>query len=197
MSQEKYIGVKFKAIKLGDFKPTAAEKKLIIQLIKVGQEYCRLGFSDKNGGNLSARTKSGFIIKRTGSYPDKLKSGDFVLVAKTSPQKVYYYGSALPSSEARLHDGIYGKRQDINCVLHAHDKIAINSKIKFSDIGYIKQITYGSLKSAHAAAKQAQNFNYLIQKSHGVVALGKNIVQAQKIIKKYHDRFKKAASAAA
>ncbi len=197
MSREKYIGIKYKAICLGDFKPSPVQKKLIWQLIKVGREYGQLGFFDGNGGNLSVRTKDALIIKRTGSYPTKLKISDFVLVAKTTPQKVYYYGPALPSSETRLHYGIYKIRPDINCVLHAHDKLALGAKFKLPGAGYLKMISYGTLASAKAAADKAKKFDYLIQKDHGVVALGKNIAAARALIKKNHAKFQKAANAAA
>lgn len=197
MAKEKYIGIKFKAVNCGEFKPNFAEKKLIKALIIAGREYQALGFFDKNGGNLSARSAKGIIIKKTGAYPNKLKINDFVLVTKADSKAVYYYGLGQPSSEARLHQAIYQVRPEIKAILHAHDFVAAKSKSKIAGIGFIKEYSYGTMASALAAKKQAKKFDYFIQKNHGVVALGKSVKQAMNLIKNYHARFKKIAETSA
>jgi L-fuculose-phosphate aldolase len=191
MSQEKYIGVKFKAICLGPYIPAPGDRKLIRQLIRAGRAYSALGFIDKNGGNLSVRAKAGMIIKRTGSYPDRFKISDFVLVSRVGQKQVYYFGAKVPSSEARLHFGIYQVRPDINCVLHAHDRAAIKCTQKLANAVCLPEISYGTLQSALAVKKQAKKFDYLIQKNHGVIALGKDVKTAINLLKKYHAQFEK------
>jgi len=191
MSKEKYVGVKYNPICLGNFKPNATELKLIKQLISAGKVYPRLGMFDQNGGNISVRVKDGILIKCTGCFPNKLKIADFAKVTKVTPYKVFYYGSQQPSSEARWHFGIYLIRKDVNAALHAHDREALNCKIKLPEIGYAPETSYGTLKSAHAVKAAAKKHDYLIQKNHGVIALGKNVKIALNLLIKYHDRFKK------
>ncbi len=191
---EKYIGTKFNTIYLGDFKPNKTEKKIIKQLIQVGKDLGKLGFKDKNGGNFSFKCKKGIIIKTTGSYPHKLKVKDFVLMTSFVKDKVFVYGQNEPSSEARLHFKIYQTRDDINCVLHSHDNLAINAKEKIKTAVYIKEYPYGSLESARAIKRAASKGDYIIMKNHGVFALGKSIKASFNLIYKYHEKFKTIAN---
>ncbi|MFA5420729.1 MAG: class II aldolase/adducin family protein [Patescibacteria group bacterium] len=187
---EKYIGVKFETVYLGDFKPKSSDLKIIDKLIDAGKYLGLMGFEDKNGGNFSFKVKNGIIIKATGSFPHKLKRNDFCLVTGFRGDKVYVYGSKDPSSEARLHWGIYQVREDVKCVLHTHDFIAVRCNMKIEGIGYVKEYPYGTLESARAIKRASKKNNYLIMENHGVIAFSKNIPSTLKLIKKYHEKFK-------
>lgn len=188
---EKYIGVKFKTIFLGDFMPTEKEKKEIKKIISIGKKFGKMGFGDKNGGNFSFRSKEGMVIKTTGSFPDKLKISDFVLVKKILGKKIWVEGRKEPSSEARFHWFIYQVRQDIQNVLHVHDRLVVESSRKIKGVGYVPAQPYGTLKLARAVKEKAKNFNYIVLKNHGVIALAKKIEESFFSIKKYHEKFKK------
>lgn len=187
---EKYIGTKFKTIFLGDFNPNKKEALLIDKLILAGRELGALGFKDNNGGNFSAKTKAGIIIKTTGSFPHKLKKSDFVLVTGFKNSEVYIQGKKEPSSEARMHFEIYKTRPDINFVLHTHDFVAVSCPIKIPKVTYVKEYPYGTMDSARAIKKAIKKNDYLIMTNHGVLAVGKNISSTLKLIKKYHEKFK-------
>lgn len=190
MSKEKYIGTKFNIAFIGDFKPTIKEKELIKEMIKAGKQAGKMGMKDKNGGNISVRTKAGLIIKRTGAHPDALKISDFVLVVKADKDMVWVKGSYEPSSESRLHYFVYQARPDINCVFHAHDFLVLKSGQKFSELAYLKPYSYGTMESAKAVVSAAKKHDYIIQVNHGVIALGKNIKKSLDLIIKYHEKFK-------
>lgn len=187
---EKYIGTKFKTNFIGEFKVNSNELKIIKELIKVGKRLGRMGFEDDNGGNFSYKVKRGVIIKTTGSFPHQLKIDDFVLMTGFDKNKVDILGNKEPSSEARLHWQIYLARRDIACILHSHDKIAIKSKTLLKEVVYIKELPYGTLKSAKSAALASLKGDYLLMKNHGVIALAKSIKGAYNLIKKYHEKFK-------
>ncbi len=187
---EKYIGTKFKTIYLGKFKASPKELKLIKSLIEAGKELAKLGCQDDNGGNFSVRTKNGIIIKTTGSFPHKLKIDDFVLVSGFKADEVYVYGDREPSSEARLHWGIYQARPEINSVLHSHDFLAVNCTEKLKEVVYIKEYPYGTMESARAIKNASKKGDYLIMKNHGVLSMAKNVSSALKLIKKNHEKFK-------
>ncbi len=187
---EKYQGTKFETVYCGEFKPTKKEIFLIDKLIEVGKELAQLGCQDKNGGNFSVRTKEAMIIKTTGSWPDRLTREDFVLVSGFKKNQVFVKGNQEPSSEARLHWGTYEVRPDINCLLHSHDFLVINSSTRLRDIGYIKNYPYGTMELARAVKRSAKKWDYIIMKDHGVLSLGKDIKTAFKLIKKYHEKFK-------
>lgn len=187
---EKYIGTKFKTIYKGNFEPNAGELKLIKDLIKVGKDLAKLGCKDNNGGNFSVRTKNGIIIKTTRYFPHQLKQSDFSLVVGFKKDEVYVYGQKEPSSEARLHWGVYQARPDINCVLHSHDFLAVNCEQKIKDVIYVKEYSYGTMESARAIKNASKKGDYLIMQNHGVLALGKNVSLSLKLIQKYHEKFK-------
>lgn len=187
---EKYTGTKFKTIFKGQFIPTKKEEKLIADLIVAGKELGQMGFKDNNGGNFSIRTKNGIIIKATGALPHKLKKSDFVLVTGFRKDEVYVYGEKEPSSEARLHQAIYQARLDINCVLHTHDFIAVFCPIRIAGVKYVKELPYGTIELARTIKRASKNNDYIVMTNHGVLAMGKNITSALKLIKKYHEKFK-------
>ncbi len=187
---EKYIGTKFKTIFQGDFTPGKRDQKLIDELILIGKKLGKMGFEDDNGGNFSFRSGDGMVIKSTGSFPHKLKKSDFVFVSGFKKDEVYVLGKKEPSSEARLHWGVYQARPDINCVLHTHDFVAVSCPIKIEGVKYIKEIPYGTIESARAVKNASKKNDYLVMTNHGVLALGKNISTTLKLIKKYHEKFK-------
>ncbi len=186
---EKYIGTKFQTVFKGEFAPNAEQRRLIRSLISVGKEFKKMGLIDKNGGNISVRSGRGFIIKRTGSHPYNLKSKDFVFVAKVAGNKVFTLGDHEPSSEARLHNQVYKARGDAKAVLHAHDKDAWRCRRKLGGVVYLPPIPYGTQKSATAVAKASKKSDYIIQNKHGIVAIGKDIKSALKLIRQNHARF--------
>jgi L-fuculose-phosphate aldolase len=186
---EKYIGTKFTTVFKGDFIPNITEKKHIKALISAGHTFGEMGIKDKNGGNISTREEGGIIIKRTGAHPFELKSEDFVFVEKARGDKVYARGKFEPSSEARLHLDIYKVRPDVNCILHCHDFLGVNCPEKYSDIGYIKKQSYGTVELALEVARQAKKFDYLIEEGHGIIALGSDVKTTLLKIKKFHKRF--------
>jgi L-fuculose-phosphate aldolase len=187
---EKYIGVKFKTVYLGDFKPKSSDLKIMDKLINAGKSLGLMGFEDKNGGNLSFRTKDGVIIKTTGSFPHKLNRSDFCLIKGFKGDEVYVYGSKEPSSEARLHWSVYQAREDVNCILHTHDFTAVSCKEKIKGVSYVKEYPYGTLESARAIKRASKKNDYVVMKNHGVIAFSKNISSTLKLIKKYHEKFK-------
>jgi len=193
MAKEKYVGTKFNVVFAGDFRPSIEEKELIKEMIKAGKATGKMGMKDQNGGNISVRVKDGFIIKRTGAHPFALKVSDFVLVAKADKDTVWVKGKYEPSSESRLHYFVYKSRPDIGCVFHAHDFLVLNSKQKLAEVAYLKPYSYGTMESARAVVAVAKKHDYIVQKNHGVIALGKNIAKALNIITKYHAKFKLSA----
>lgn len=194
LKREQYKGVKFKTVFMGGFFPNVQEKKIVADLIAAGKELGKLKMRDQNGGNLSARGPRGMIIKNTGAFPFKLKPKDFSLVIKAGKDAVYCYGFSEPSSESRLHFGIYKAYPKIKCVIHAHDFYAVCCQEVVKGVGYVKEISYGTMESAQAIRRIAKSYRYAIMKNHGVISFGRNAKEVINIIKKYNDRFKKMAS---
>jgi L-fuculose-phosphate aldolase len=117
-------------------------------------------------------------------------------------------GNGRPSKEFRFHLGIYKKRKDIRAVIHAHPPYATAFAIANKEIPLktapgiavlkkVPMIDYCPPGSEDLAAKVIACFgNSKIQvallKGHGIVAVGKNILDACKITEWTEDAAKEA-----
>jgi methylthioribose-1-phosphate isomerase len=191
--REKYIGIKFQPVFCGSFLPTKEELAKIKKLIYIGKKIGTLGIKDKNGGNLSFRTKDGLVIKRTGVLPFQLKVKDFVKVIKVVGSNVFVLGQHEPSSESRLHWLIYQARKDVNYIFHCHDFSAVYHREKFSDVGYLPAFSYGTMALAKAVEDKAKYYDYLILKNHGVIALSQNPEMALMLLQEMMKNLEKLA----
>ena len=184
---EEYVGVKFKTIFLEKKEVT---DKRIDQLILWGKKLAELGLSPKYGngsaGNLSFRTKKGFIITGSRTNFSKIKESDFVEVFECDINKkeLYAIGLKEPSSESFLHFSIYKKRRDINVVFHVHDDVVLKSS---NIITTEKEQPYGGLELVNEVLRVLDNNDYILMKNHGSLALGKTIEETGKLVIRRHE----------
>lgn len=189
---ENYKGIKFKV----KFAERATLKyREIKELGAWAHDFYNLGIGPKNSGNLSVRTKNGFIITSAGTGFNLISEKDFVEVLELDWEKkeVVVKGMKKPSSETFLHAMIYDKRPEINAVFHVHDMQAIAN---FEKLGFCvtdKVREYGSFELVEAVKKILGNRNYVGIKDHGIIALGKTEENAGKLIVKMHDKASSSA----
>jgi ribulose-5-phosphate 4-epimerase/fuculose-1-phosphate aldolase len=184
---EEFIGVRFKTV----FKnKNLLSDKRIDELIKWGKKLFDLGLSPKFGnrsaGNLSFRTKHGFIITCSGSLKSKLTKKDFIEVVNCDfdNKKVEIKGIRDPSSETFLHFAIYKKRRDVNAIIHMHDLDVLKNARKLKIPETHDKKLYGTVELADEAMKILKNNDYIILKGHGIVAMGKNIEKTGTLVLK-------------
>jgi len=87
------------------------------KIIAVGVLMCEKKLVQGTGGNISARTESGFLITPSGMDYADLSPED--LVEMDLRGKVLS-GVRKPSIESRLHLAVFEARADVNAVIHAH-----------------------------------------------------------------------------
>ncbi|GBF35796.1 L-fuculose phosphate aldolase [Methanofervidicoccus abyssi] len=138
-----------------------------------------------SGGNVSIRVDDTVYITPTGSILGCLREEDVSIVDME--------GNIIkgePSSELKMHLGIYRNRKDINSVIHTHSLYAIalsvldkeielitpESKVFIKKIGYVPYLEAGSEELAKEVFKRKEDV--IILKNHGVVCLGKNLRDA-------------------
>ncbi|MCQ6254804.1 L-fuculose phosphate aldolase [Methanocaldococcus sp.] len=138
-----------------------------------------------SGGNVSVRDKNIVYLTPTGSILGFLKEEDIAIMDLD--------GNVIkgnPTSERNLHLMIYKKRKDINAIIHTHsivstflsiiDKeieiLTADGKVFLKKIGYVDYYKAGSLKLAEETAKRDEDV--IILKNHGVVCLGKDLIDA-------------------
>ncbi len=79
------------------------------------------GLNRGTSGNVSARLGAGMLVTPSGVTPDRLTAETMVEVdveGRCAP------GAPKPSSEWRMHQGLYARRPDVNAVVHCHARHA-------------------------------------------------------------------------
>jgi L-fuculose-phosphate aldolase len=181
MSDERYIGVKFRTVFLGRETPSDPR---VADLVRWCRQLHDLGLSPSYGagsaGNLSFRTSRGFVITRTASFFERITGDDFVEVINLDldRKRVEVIGAWEPSSETQMHHALYGSRPDSHAVLHAHsDEILKNAEFLGLPIT-AREAPYGTPELAEQAVDIARKFDFLVLRNHGFIALGGTIDEA-------------------
>jgi ribulose-5-phosphate 4-epimerase/fuculose-1-phosphate aldolase len=165
------------------------------QLAHAGAEAVRIGLVVGSGGNLSARSPSSnqCWITATGSWLDRLARTEFSLIR--IPDGGLLAGHPHPSSEWRLHTETYGRRPDINAIIHLHPQTSVLLTALGHDIAlittdhayYLREVAAvpfdqpGSVELAVAAAEAAAGgINVLVLAHHGCSVLADSVELAHK-----------------
>ena len=186
---EEYTGQKFKTVlKDGEY----IEDSRVFVIIDYGERFSKMGIlpSEKGGhaGNMSFRNDKGFVITAVGVDKGKLTPRHFVQVTKCNidTKKVFAEGDFKPSSETLTHYLIYRDRKDVNAIVHVHDPLVLENakelKVKMTP----KEHPYGTVELAHDIEKTLRGEKFIAVRGHGVIAVGKSLWEAAKIIDTMH-----------
>jgi len=146
---------------------------------------------DLLGGNVSARLGGDEILITPTSTPK-------VLIKPQSIVKIRLDGTVIsggkPSSEWRMHAGIYRVRSDVKFVLHTHPpnilaltqaglKVDLSLSEAISYIGEVAEVPYlkpGSAELAEAVSRamSKDDVTAVILKNHGLVTIGSTPYEA-------------------
>ena len=184
-----YIGTKFQTV----FKDKNAIKDDNISiLIKWCDHFAELGLSPKLiggfGGNLSFRTKQGFIITASGVNLKNLSENDLVEIIEADIllKKVVVNGTKQPSSESLLHYYIYSQRPEVNAVFHGHDEQVLKKCEQLNLLITKQEQPYGSVKLIEEVGKMLENYFYIVLKNHGFLSLGETMDKAGNLALQIH-----------
>jgi len=167
------------------------ELSLIYQLIRVGAEAVNQRLVLGSGGNLSARVPGSdrFVITGAATWLDRLEVADFSVVDLSGDVLA---GATRPSSEWKLHQQTYLRRDDVNSVIHVHPQYAVlidamDEPIRLVTldhayyvraVGRVPYLPSGSDDLAAAAADVATDHDAMVLAFHGCSALGADIDMA-------------------
>jgi L-fuculose-phosphate aldolase len=98
-----------------------AERALRHQIVEVSQAMAARGLNRGTSGNVSARLPDGLLVTPSGVTPDRL-SADAIVRLDVDGRAAA--GALKPSSEWRMHAGLYARRPDMNAVVHCHSRHA-------------------------------------------------------------------------
>ena len=167
----------------------------VAQLAEWGKRFRTAGLVRDTEGNLSFRTRLGFIVSGAGVALDALTpetvaevTGVVYGLNKTS---VYLKGVLVPSSETILHAQIYEERPDINAIFHVHDTRVMKQvgKLGIPVTGEEKPAgTQDLAQEAVNLIKFNKNARYFVLKNHGCVAIGATMDEVGKLVEEMRAR---------
>jgi len=138
-------------------------------------------FEGNYTGNLSFRSKKGFVITASGLKSKENLSNDCFVYVKTYDEQsntVYIEGRRQPSSEAVMHFLIYKTRKEVNAVFHGHNDAIIMNAEKLGFPVTEKEHEPGTTELAKEALKFLGDKNLIVLKNHGFVSLGRTMKEA-------------------
>jgi len=163
---EAYVGTKFQTIFVRRQPPTVP---CASELLAWCQQWAAAGWIAKATGNLSCRTAAGFLITPTGTDPVTLTAADFVEVLGVTEKEVRVAGVREPSSECRMHAGIYAARPDVTAIFHGHYAPALTAPgVAIT----AREIPYGTPAMATETVAALGTGNFVVMRNHGFVAVG-------------------------
>ncbi|MBE6358635.1 MAG: class II aldolase/adducin family protein [Lentisphaerae bacterium] len=163
-------------------------KNILVQTL---QRLYDLGMTTTSGGNLSIKDDDGNIwITPSGIDKGSLRPEDIV---KVTPDGTVI-GKHRPSCELPFHRSVYGLREDVRAVLHAHSPalVAFSLTGRIPDptlipgaakvcgkVAFAKYEVPGSEKLGKIiAAEFANGADSVIMENHGAVMCGQSIAEA-------------------
>jgi ribulose-5-phosphate 4-epimerase/fuculose-1-phosphate aldolase len=169
----------------------------IAQLADWGKKLHATGLVQGTEGNLSFRSKLGFVITGTNVplnsiTPDNVAEVTGVVYGlnKTS---VYIKGTVVPSRETILHSQVYETRPDINVIYHVHDTRVMEKAAKLGIPVTAREQPAGSLELAKEAVSLLavhQDTRYFVLNNHGTVSLGRTLDEAGNLVEEMRKKCK-------
>jgi len=171
-------------------------------IINVMKNLHRRNLISALSGNVSVRVpRTNYIwITPSGLHKAELKRDDLV---KMDLNGNIVEGHHKPSTEWRFHVAIYRARPDIQAIIHSHNptvlildsldirldpSLLIEARYYIKGIAYVPEAEPGSEELAkYVAESVSTGINAVILRKHGVVALGKNIYEAETIAETLED----------
>ncbi|MDD5727393.1 MAG: class II aldolase/adducin family protein [Victivallales bacterium] len=155
----------------------------------MGRLYQR-GLTTTSGGNISTRCGDNILITPSATDKGRMTGAE----VGTLDMECRIVGHEFkPTIESRMHTEIYKCRPDIQAVVHAHPVTAgafaasrrpistvylAESLVIIGEIAYAPYACMGSDALAEIVAAAAAKSNCIVMRNHGVIALGKNLLQA-------------------
>lgn len=168
-----------------------AEERARAELVEVGRRIYERGFVAANSGNISVRLADNSIL----TTPTGVSKGYMApeMMVKVDLAGARLAGNLKPSSELKMHLGVYQCRPDVNAVLHAHppaatafavsgiplDKPVLPEVIIF--LGTIPTAEYGTPSTDQLFArirKYLAGHDGMLLENHGALTMGSDLTSA-------------------
>ena len=154
---------------------------------------CRLykcGLTTTSGGNISARYGNKVLITPSATDKGRMTADQIGML----DMNCNIVGREFkPTIESRMHLEIYKRCPDVQAVVHAHpvyasafaaSKRPISTKylaealVVLGEIAYAPYACQGTEQLAQIIGDAAEKADCIVMQNHGIIALGKNLLQA-------------------
>ncbi len=148
-----------------------------------------LGLNALSSGNLSVRFGDNMLISPAGAKADNITADTVVEVSLDGDSQ----GGRKPSSEWRMHAGIYKRHEEAEAVVHTHSDycVALASNLMAlpgfhylvgtfggDDVPCVPYSTFGTQQLADDAAQALTHRTACLLANHGMIARGRNLQNA-------------------
>ncbi len=165
------------------------------EFIDICQRAFRLGMQVSTGGNISARLdKDTFLVKPSGISLFDLRMENLLV---TGPSGQVLEGKGKPTKELEPHLAIYQTRKDLEAIIHYHSPYAtsfavlgreiplltVHAKRILKQIPIVPPAEEGSEHLTHSLREVFAETDVwaALMAGHGIVAVGKGLLEAQNI----------------
>lgn len=160
-------------------------------LVRCARALHRSGLSHGSSGNLSVRTKGGFVITPTGIGFEALAPEQLVELNEEGAPKPE---QLRPSSEWRFHRDLYRAQPDVNAIVHVHSPYAtalacarraipafhyMLAAAGGDSIPCAPYATFGTQALSDAIINTLNGRRACLLANHGSVATGENLQKAR------------------
>lgn len=176
------------------------EQALREGIVATMQAMAARGLNRGTSGNVSARWGEGMLVTPSGIVPEELTPESIVALRADGSVAP---GALRPSSEWRMHWGLYQRRPDAQAVVHCHARhatILACAGREIPPLHYMVAVsggpsvpvapyaTFGSDALAQAVAGTLGERRACLMANHGLIALGPNLRHALAIAEEIEEQ---------
>jgi L-fuculose-phosphate aldolase len=162
-------------------------------LVATAQRMAALGLTPGMSGNVSVRTKHGFLVTPSGLPYPELRPSDLVELGLDG---TILDGDRAPSTEWQLHRDLLAARPDLHAIVHTHSLFctsiaclrepipAVHYMVVLAQSDHIPcadYATFGSTELASNVVRALGDGHACLLANHGMVALGASLPAALKL----------------
>lgn len=162
------------------------------QMVSTARRLDQLGLNRGSSGNIGVRCSGGFLVTPSGVSPDLLRPSAMVLMDMDGEAR----GTAVPSSEWRIHRDILSARKDVGAVVHTHSTFATTLatlRMEIPPFHYMIAVAggdsircaayalFGTQELSDFALAALEGRSACLLANHGLVAVGRTLQEASSL----------------
>lgn len=172
----------------------ASELQLRVDLIETAKRLLRDGLVEGTAGNLSARTPEGNVLLTPSALAYEAMTPDDLVLCDLAGDVLA--GARRPTSEKALHLAVLRAHPEIGAVIHSHAKFASMFAVAHEpipcaieefqmyvggDVPVARYALSGSDALGEECAKHVAERGAVLMANHGLLAVGRDLAQAQHV----------------